>query len=87
MRPLLATQLRGRRQVGALLDARLELNVCYELFARLAGRAGEELRRRRLCGSKLGPWIGAELALRSQPATSAVERALLRAWPDGRACA
>jgi len=76
VRPLLATQLLRAAQVGGLLDARLELNV-YELFARLAGKAGEAeaVVALRL---QLGPWIGAELALRSQRATSAIERALLR---------
>lgn len=51
VRPLLCTQLLRAAEVGGLLDARLELNV-YHLLTQL--------------GEALGPWIGAELALRDQ---------------------
>ncbi|MBL9008463.1 MAG: class I SAM-dependent methyltransferase [Myxococcales bacterium] len=82
VRPLLATQLLRAAQVGGLLDARLELNV-YELFSCLIqsdvptenaltlGTAEPDLAR------TLGPWIGAEISLRIQAASPALQRTLL----------
>lgn len=57
VRALPAAQLLRAAQVGGLLDARLELNT-YQLLLRL--------------GAPLGPWIGAEVTLRAQPAARGV---------------
>lgn len=57
VRALLATQLLRAAQVGGLLDARLEMNT-YQLLLQQ--------------GVPLGPWIGADISLRSQPAAAGV---------------
>jgi hypothetical protein len=73
VRALAATQLLRAAQVGGLLDARLEMNA-YQLLLRL--------------GVPLGPWIGAVVSLRPQPATLGVltgEQVMLALHPPARA--
>lgn len=81
VRPLLATQLLRAAQVGGLLDARLELNV-YELLARQAGAAALSDGNASPLAQRLGPWIGAEISLRAQERSVAIERALLHGTRD-----
>ncbi len=82
VRPLLATQLLRAAQVGGLLDARLELNA-YELFSCLL-RSGFSTENAFMSGTAepdlartLGPWIGAEISLRIQAKSPALQQALL----------
>lgn len=84
VRPLLATQLLRAAQVGGLLDARLELNA-YELLQRdrppllSTGNSIAPTADKLPLAARLGPWIGAEIALRVQARSAGVDRALLRA--------